>query len=105
MAYVKLKEALGGCPAGDVVKVPATVARKLLFQNKAVGGKISLKNVKTLQNQPVKEKPKPKEAPKKETIHPDNEYPKRKGKSNWYELSNGESVNGEQNAIEAQAEL
>lgn len=41
----------------------------------------------------------------KETVHPRNEYPKRVGKSNYYKLSNGEKVNGKQNAIQAQAEL
>lgn len=46
MAWVKLKEDYGKNRAGEVVRFPASVARSLIHQRKALGGNLNEKAAK-----------------------------------------------------------
>lgn len=95
MANVKLKEKYRDSKTGDIVNLPATIARKLIRQGKAVGGNI----FSSCETASVKQ-----DETRTETVIPDNAYPIHKG-AGYYELSNGEKVRGKAKAIKAQKEL
>lgn len=96
MANVRLIEDYGNHKAGEVVNLPASVARSLIYNNKALDGKAVLKAYS-----PGKEV----KTEKRETIQPDNAYPKKISDNGFYQLSNGEKVRGKSKAIKAQNKL
>ncbi len=101
---VQLNESFHDCKAGDVIDVPATVARDLLHKGKAFGGAIDTSNVKKVnfQYRPTKEEATIKRETRTEKVETD--FPKDNG-AGWYLLSNGEKVRGEKKAIKAENEL
>ncbi len=97
---VQLTESFHDCKAGDVVDIPATVARDLLYKGKAFGGEIDTTNVKKVNfhYRPAKEEA---------TIQRETravKHPIHEG-AGWYLLSNGEKVRGKKKAIKSENEL
>ncbi len=95
---VQLTKSFHNCEAGDVIDVPATVARDLLYKGMAFGGAINTNNIKKVN---FHYKPAKEEATiERETRN----YPTHEG-AGWYLLSNGEKVRGKTKAIKAENEL
>jgi len=73
--FVKLTEAFGDRRAGDVINVPATLARSLIFHGKAEGGRINANEAKPVNlarppSRAIQAGPQPEPKPEKQTIYP-----------------------------------